>query len=87
MGLACVCLRNLVVGLTDLKIPLFFPFVLSFEICVRIVDVQVLVEEKNLSQTTKKPSNFYRYDNDINLFILEQKLHCLMFFREMLARL
>lgn len=58
MGLACVCLRNLVVGLTDLKIPLFSPFVLSFEICVRIVDVQVLVEEKICHKQQKNPAIF-----------------------------
>lgn len=74
MGLACVCLKNLAVGFTGFKVPLFyavFCFII-WNLYVRIVDVQIIVKGKK--PVTKKPSNFDCYDSDIDLFILEQKI-------------
>lgn len=51
----------------------FFVFILFDHLKrVRIVDVQILLEEKK-PVTNIRPSNFDHYDNGINLFILEQK--------------
>lgn len=54
MGLACVCLKNLAVGLAGFKVLLFyavFCFII-WNLYVRIVDVQIIVKGKNLSWKT-----------------------------------